>query len=927
MSINEKVKQVFNTQSIDERLKGELRFALRINEARDGEFDNLLNTALDKLLEKLEKTKFITEEITFETEKELEPIGEVSKDYKVHTVAHAHIDMNWMWAYQETVNVTLDTFRTMLRLMEEYPQFTFSQSQASVYEICEKYDPEMFEAIKKRVKEGRWEITASTWTEADKNLPSGESLSRHHLYTKQYMKEKFGLESEQLAIDFEPDTFGHSNFVPEILNSGEVKYYYHCRGKELQYAYRYKAPSGDEILCYQEPFWYNGIIYPHSFEGIPMVCKKIGANIGLHVYGVGDHGGGPSRRDIERLLDMQKWPIAPTIVFSTYHAFFKELEQVRDSLPVVDTERNFIFTGCYSSQSQIKAGNRICEDKLCAGEAISAISSAFASHKENKENFKNAWKKVLFNQFHDIIPGSCVRDSRNHALGMYQEALASTDAELTKGMLKLAETIDSSAFMTDGNNLTTSEGAGVGFGSPLSSFDFHTVAEYGKGNTRIIHIFNPTNFEREEVTNVTIWDWQGDRSRLICEDVNGERLSYAIKGAQHYWSHDFIRLSVRVKVKAFGVTTLIIKEGEVKNIPFATPETVNINQRVEYVRPLVLENDLVRAEFDNNMCLISFIDKKTGKEMVSGKAAYFENYIENGRIHMPNAWSEGPAVKTVNINEEARVFIVDKDIDTAVDSSIDYSLDYNTSKITVTVTLPKNSSVLEYKINTDWREIGAHGSVIPTLRFKIPLSFKSDTALYDIPMGTINRPQLPHDVPARNFAFVSDGCGKGIALMCNAQGAYRYFEDTLGVTLIRSTDNPDHLPEFGKHDHKVAIGILDDDKKTIFAAAQSFTLPLLSASVCAHKGTVPAEHSWLKVEGDVIVSAVKTPEDNQKGLIVRFYSISEEETQVNIKLYGEPKCATIVNTLENETGKSKISGNTVSLTAKPLSLYTVKITF
>ena len=102
---------------------------------------------------------------------------------------------------------------------------------------------------------------------------------------------------------------------------------------------------------------------------------------------------------------------------------------------------------------------------------------------------------------------------------------------------------------------------------------------------------------------------------------------------------------------------------------------------------------------------------------------------------------------------------------------------------------------------------------------------------------------------------------------------------------------------------------------------------MLSASVCAHKGTVPAEHSWLKVEGDVIVSAVKTPEDNQKGLIVRFYSISEEETQVNIKLHGEPKSATIVNTLEKETGKAEISGNTVSLTAKPLSLYAVKITF
>ncbi len=927
MNINEKVNSVLNFPSINGRLKGELRFALRINEARDGEYNELLNSVLDELIEKLKKERFISDKITAETEKALEPIAAVAKGYKLHLVSHAHIDMNWMWGYQETVNVTLDTFRTMLRLMAEYPDFTYSQSQASTYAICEEYDPEMFEEIKKKVREGRWEITASTWTEADKNLSSGESLSRHHLYTKQYMKERFGLESEQLALDFEPDTFGHSHFVPEILNGGEVKYYYHCRGKELNYAYRYKAPSGHEILCYQEPFWYNGQVNDNFFEGLPMVCKKIGINSGLRVYGVGDHGGGPSRRDIERIIDMQKWPIAPTMIFSTYHAFFKELEAVKDNLPVVDTERNFIFTGCYSSQSAIKGGNRLCEDRLYEGEALSALSGIYTDKKVNKENYKKAWKKVLFNQFHDIIPGSCVRDSRHHAMGMYQEALAATDAELSKGMLKLAETVDSSAFMAEGNNLTTSEGAGVGFGSPLSSFDFHTVAEYGKGMTRVLHIFNPTNFDRDENAHITIWDWQGDKSRLICEDVNGERLSHAIKGAQHYWSHDFIRLSVRVKVKAFGVTTVIIKEGALSSIPLATPEARNINERVEYVRPLVLENDLVRAEFDNNMCLISFIDKKTGKEMINGKAAYFENYVENGRIHMPNAWSEGPAVKTININEEARVFIADKDFGTAVDSSIDYSLDYNTSKITVTVTLPKDSSVLQYKINTDWREIGAHGSVIPTLRFKLPLSYKSETALYDIPMGTINRPQLPHDVPARNFAFVSDGEGRGVALMCNAQGAYRYFEDTLGVTLIRSTDYPDHLPEFGKHDHNVAVGILDDNKLSVFAAAQSFTLPLLSASVCAHKGTVGPEHQWLKVDGNVIVSAVKTPEDDSNGLIIRFYSLSENEEQVNIKLYGEPKCATIVNTLEKETGKAKISGNSVTLTAKPLSLYTVKITF
>ncbi|MBQ8203355.1 MAG: alpha-mannosidase [Clostridia bacterium] len=926
MNINEKLKSILNFPAINGRLKGELRYALRINEARDGEYTELLDSVLDELIEKLKKDRFISDKITAETEKALEPISAVAKGYKLHVVSHAHIDMNWMWGYHETVNITLDTFRTMLRLMAEYPDFTYSQSQASTYAICEEYDPEMFEAIKEKVKEGRWEVTASTWTEADKNLSSGESLSRHHLYTKQYMKERFGLDSEALALDFEPDTFGHSAFVPEILNGGEVKYYYHCRGKELAYAYRYKAPSGAEIICYQEPFWYNGAIDDNFFEGLPMVCKKIGINSGLRVYGVGDHGGGPTRRDIERIIDMQSWPIAPTMIFSTYHAFFKELEAAKDKLPVVDTERNFIFTGCYSSQSAIKGGNRLCEDRLYQGETLSALSGVYADKKVNKENYKKAWKKVLFNQFHDIIPGSCVGDSRNHAMGMYQEALAACDAELSKGMLSLAETVDSSAFMCDGNSLTTSEGAGVGFGSPLASFDFHTVAEYGKGNIRVLHIFNPTNFDRDENAFITIWDWMGDKSRLTCETAGGEPLAFVIKGAQHYWSHDFIRLSVRVKVKAFGVTTVIIKEGEVKNIPLATPETVNINQRVEYVRPLILENDLVRAEFDNDMCLISFVDKKTGKEMIREKAAYFENYVENARIHMPNAWSEGPAVKKININEEAKVFIADKDFGTAVDSSIDYSLEYNTNKIIVTVTLAKNSSVLEYKINTDWREIGAHGQVIPTLRFKLPLAFSGEKALYDIPMGTINRPQLPHDVPARNFAFVADGKGRGVALMCNAQGAYRYFEDTLGVTLIRSTDNPDHLPEFGKHDHKVAVGIIDDNKQEIFKAAACFTQPLLSASVCAHKGTVPCEHQWLKVEGDVIVSAVKTAEDTNE-MVIRFYSLSEDNEQVNIKLAKAPKSATRVNTLEKGDEALNIADTTVTLTAKPLTVNTVKIGF
>jgi alpha-mannosidase len=131
--------------------------------------------------------------------------------------------MNWMWSWQETVAATLATFRTMLTLMEEYPGFTFSQSQASVYHLVEKYDPEMMEEIKKRIKEGRWEVTASAWVETDKNMPCTESLLRHIRYTRDYLETTWGVDPASLNIDFSPDTFGHSAHIPEIDGYGGVQ--------------------------------------------------------------------------------------------------------------------------------------------------------------------------------------------------------------------------------------------------------------------------------------------------------------------------------------------------------------------------------------------------------------------------------------------------------------------------------------------------------------------------------------------------------------------------------------------------------------------------------------------------------------------------------------------------------------------------------
>ena len=168
------------------RIISQLEYAMRLSHVNGNKFGNLIENTINYLEEKFTEEAAITKQTATEAENMISCLSEEAKKYKVICAAHAHIDMNWMWSYAETVAITLETFRTMLNLMNEYPEFTFSQSQASVYRIVEKHDPKMLKEIKQRVKEGRWEVTASTWVETDKNMPNGESLTRHVLCTKRY---------------------------------------------------------------------------------------------------------------------------------------------------------------------------------------------------------------------------------------------------------------------------------------------------------------------------------------------------------------------------------------------------------------------------------------------------------------------------------------------------------------------------------------------------------------------------------------------------------------------------------------------------------------------------------------------------------------------------------------------------------------------
>jgi len=626
MSVNGNLRELKNSCAgyWGERVYAELVYANELSKTKGNEFETLLEKASAELLSAAAQNGCISACDVKTCEAVLEPIVPACKELTVHAVGHAHIDMDWMWRYDETVDITLETFRTVLNLMNDFPDFTFAQSQASCYAIVERYDPDLLCRIKEKVKSGQWEVIASTWTETDKNMPSGESLSRHILYTKRYMSKIFDLPESALRLDFEPDTFGHNLNVPEICQAGGIEYYYHCRGNDENEIYNWRSPSGAELLVYREPAWYLGPVKPMMAELTPSFCSRNHVRDILKIYGVGDHGGGPTRRDLERLTDMAGWPVYPTVRFGTYHNYFDTIKKNRSEFPVVTHELNFIFDGCYTTQTRIKAANRIAEAALFESEALSAWASKLAGAKVNGDLYEQAWKNVLFNHFHDIIPGSCVIDSREYSMGLFQESLACANTQKAIAVYAIGDAVDTAVIGDSrGQSDTNSEGGGVGY-KVEEHFNLSRV-ERGRGLRRGYLIFNMAP-AGDNVVDLTLWDWRGDLSALSVKDASGGPLQFQLldKGFHEYWQHEFTNIAVQCRLPAYGYALIVLDEDPDMRIPLS----VQSDPRVAQVHKYDMENDRIKVCINPvDGSIDSVQDKQSGQYLaVRGR---FECFAED----------------------------------------------------------------------------------------------------------------------------------------------------------------------------------------------------------------------------------------------------------------------------------------------------------
>ena len=917
------------------RIISELEFAIRLSEANDGRFDNCVSEALHYLLSEMEEEGVLSRTACSKAEAMLLPCGAAAKEYKLILAGHAHIDMDWMWSYHETVAITLSTFRTVLNLMDQYPDFHFSQSQASVYKIVEEYDPEMMPEIQARIKEGRWEVTASAWVETDKNMPNTESLLRHIQCTKDYLRDTWDIDADSLEIDFSPDTFGHSANIPEIDSFGGVKYMYHCRGLDGDYSlYRWRAPSGKELISYVEQYWYNSGITPRIGQGIFDICKHYnGFKTGLIVYGVGDHGGGPTRRDIETAIEMAQWPVFPTIKFGTIREFFHEAEAIRDQLPVLDHELNFLFPGCYTTQTRIKRGNRKSETVLTDAEAFMSFAQIEAGKAFNKDRHSKAWQDVLYTHFHDILTGSCVQDSREHAMGRYSDVLAYANTQYGKAVTALASMIDTSAIETDSDiALTQAEGAGGGFGiSANLGENFPSVLafnngvpnpERGCGLVRIFNIFNPLAIARKAVTELTVWDWVGDLRRIQFKDAQGNPLRFQLidNEMQLYWDHRFIRILVETEVPALGYTTIVMSEAEVTDYTAHRGST----SRKEYPDDdYILENDLVKAVFDRSSgCLVSFVDKQTGIEYLDKTRPAGLSVVTMQR-QGTNGWHIGKYMKVEPLTSPIQINpLAGGDLRQSFTAEYKWGM----SSMKVTPMLLAGEKAIRFNINADWSEVA--GETVPLLLFDVPFCFNTQKYLMDVPGGALYRTPLNMDMPGLQYCAAIRDDGSALALIPDSKYGYRAGEDHCAVSLINTSTNPDPYPDRGQHVINIALAISQDDAKLLEDTASSFNHCAYFMSTNAHGGTLPTDMSFLEFSAESSVASAVLPTTQPGTIHVRFYEICGRDDTVVLKLAKAPVRAVSVDLSGNELPSDIIiSGNEVRVSIKANCIGEVKLLF
>ena len=944
-----------------ERFKSQVSFASQFIELipeRKAEFQELINEAVISInkIEKLTDYENVKSTVR-NAEKIMDPIGKVAKSYKIHCVGHAHIDMNWQWGWPETVATVCDTFTTVLKLMDEIPEFRFSQSQAAVYKILQDYRPDILEQVKEKVKEGRWEVTANHWVEGDKNLIRGEGLTRHLLYSAAYMNELFGLDPSDMPVEWAPDTFGHSLMVPAYLNAGGIKYsYLHRPGHMLKQKYKafwWKSPDNSKVLVRNDcSEGYNGIISPEISHKMLDFVKETQGHDYMFVYGVGDHGGGPTRCDLKKIEDMSKWPIFPDIKFSSAKVFFEQLEsECAEHLPVVDHELNVEFTGCYTSQSQIKKANRVSENRLYDTELAAVLAWKSCDYGYPNSKIEKSWKNCLFNHFHDILPGSGVTATRQYTMGLYQDIMAETSMIESFSLRKFAAEVNTSSLIKDNFQESIpsfyykdSFGAGSGIGSVDGSI---SLAEQADGRKiRPFVLFNSSSAKRSEVMELFIWDNPNPgpdaeikkRSYSVITP-DGQQIPVQTAGDGYEWGHYYVKILFPVDQNPMSYALYTVIEDN--DIPDFKPSLKKIQNDHHCSYSLHERSMRFGAENDSIFFEVSpktggikrLYDKKAQKDIISPSKQLEPLEYSLERVQDMSSW----LINHANKNDK---FIIDNI--TYLDKgpyriSIEVKLKIFDSAFSVIYELNHNSPQVNIHIKGNWLETGSQEKGCPALRLPFTFNYKRPQITSEIPFGSLKRNfDSDEELPTLQWLKIMDSDNKtGCLLLNDSKYGYAVDANSVRISLIRSSFEPDPFPEIGQHEAYFALVPFSENISNTEAtqAGQAFNTPIKSVGTSVHSGNLPTSGNIIKIsDSNVVLSGIKKSEKADK-VIIRLYETEGITNTIKLEiaenLFGKINSATLVDLYERPLSERqlKVDGNYIKIDVAPYKIISLEIEF
>lgn len=768
----------------------------------------------------------------------------------LHMVGNSHLDPVWLWPWQEGYQEARATFWSAIQRMDEYPDFVFTCDQIVLLSWVEEQDPELFERIRERVAEGRWVMTGGWWVEPDCNLPGGESFVRQGLYGQRYLHERFGVIA---TVGMNADPFGHSAMLPAILRGQRMDSYTFLRPGPHESdldgtAFWWEAPDGSRVLAYRIPFEYcspPGDVAHQTEKALGQLDRSLGDV--MIFYGVGNHGGGPTRANIESIHRHDRRGSYGRMIMSSPRRYFDELVARRESagpdlgLAVWRDDLQHHASGCYSAHSGIKHWVRRTQAALLSAERWAAVGSVVHGDAYPRDELGHAWKQLLFNQFHDILPGSAIEPAYDDARDQLGEAVAIAKRIITRVHNRIAR----------------------------------DVAVAFEDGTQPVLVFNPhpwpvtTDVELQygvQPTGVYVVDADGgltpsQPTQSVATTNDKGRGAVVFRAELPPLGYRLYRL--RPGVAPSGLTW-----------SGAAPGSLTASETV-------LENDLLRVELDPATgWLSSLLDKRTGVDVVAGAVGEHTLISEDqtdtwGHGVVSYAWP-GEPMKTTRVvlresgPERARLRV---------------ERSWGRSTLTEEFILRQGADEVEVRVTVDWRE-QAH-----LLKLRFPVALSDPEATYEIPFGTLRRPVDGAEEPGQSWVDLSVD-GAGLAVVNNAKHAYDVSpasaeaSPSIGITAVRSPVyswhdprllEPDGVYSFQDQGVQRFAYLLVPHAGDWRAAGLTRRAAVLGSAPRAmlesfHDGALPATGTFAADDGQVMITAVKGWEDGDPAapdLIVR----------------------------------------------------------